>query len=66
MSGTPPAFVLPDGNPTLHDVEMKYIEFVLAKHGGDKPAAAKELGVSLKTIYNKLNQLRHRVGSEAS
>ena len=30
---------------------------VLEKHGGNKPAAAAELGISLKTLYNKLNQL---------
>jgi DNA-binding NtrC family response regulator len=30
---------------------------VLEKHGGNKPAAAAELGISLKTLYNKLHQL---------
>jgi DNA-binding NtrC family response regulator len=29
---------------------------VLEKHGGNKPAAANELGIVLKTLYNKLNQ----------
>jgi transcriptional regulator with PAS, ATPase and Fis domain len=30
---------------------------VLEKHNRNKPAAAAELGISLKTLYNKLNQL---------
>ena len=29
---------------------------VLEKHNGNKPAAAAELGIVLKTLYNKLNQ----------
>jgi DNA-binding NtrC family response regulator len=31
---------------------------VLEKHGGNKAQAAAELGISLKTMYNKLNQLQ--------
>ena len=46
-------------SPTLHDVEMNYIQLVLLKHDGDKPAAAKELGINLKTLYNKINQHQH-------
>lgn len=45
-------------NLTLRDVEMQFIQSVLEKHGGNKPAAAKELGISLKTLYNKINQLQ--------
>jgi DNA-binding NtrC family response regulator len=54
-----PHFQVPDGNPTLRDVEMKYILTVLEKHNGNKPAASRELGISLKTLYNKINQLQH-------
>jgi len=51
-------FPFPDGNPTLRDIEMKYIQLVLEKHNGNKPAASKELGIALKTLYNKINQLQ--------
>ena len=44
--------------PTLRDIEMSYIQAVLEKHNGNKPAASKELGISLKTLYNKINQLQ--------
>ena len=53
-----PHFAIPDGTPTLRDVEMKYIQVVLEKFNGNKPAAAKELGIALKTLYNKINQLQ--------
>ncbi|WP_435021076.1 sigma-54-dependent transcriptional regulator [Tundrisphaera sp. TA3] len=53
-----PHFSIPDGSPTLRDIEMKYIQVVLEKHNGNKPAASKELGISLKTLYNKINQLQ--------
>ncbi len=53
-----PHFQIPDGNPTLRDIEMKYIQVVLERHSGNKPAASKELGISLKTLYNKINQLQ--------
>jgi DNA-binding NtrC family response regulator len=50
----------PAGPRTLHDVEMEHVVRVLDKHGGNKPAAAAELAISLKTLYNKLNQLNER------
>jgi two-component system NtrC family response regulator len=37
---------------------MEHILRVVDKHGGNKQKAADELGISLKTIYNKLNQLQ--------
>ena len=53
-----PHFAIPDGNPTLRDIEKSYIQVDLEKHNGNKPAASKELGISLKTLYNKINQLQ--------
>ncbi len=53
-----PHFNVPEGAPSLRDIEMKYIQIVLEKHNGNKPAASRELGISLKTLYNKINQLQ--------
>ncbi len=44
------------GAKTLKEIEMDHIFKVLEKHKGNKPAAATELGIVLKTLYNKLNQ----------
>jgi transcriptional regulator with PAS, ATPase and Fis domain len=41
---------------TLREIEMEVIYHVLEKYNGDKPKAADELGIALKTLYNKLNQ----------
>jgi transcriptional regulator with PAS, ATPase and Fis domain len=41
---------------TLREIEMEVIYHVLEKHNGDKPKAADELGIALKTLHNKLNQ----------
>jgi transcriptional regulator with PAS, ATPase and Fis domain len=57
-AGGGPHFAVPGGTPTLRDLEMHYIQVVLEKHNGNKPAASKELGISLKTLYNKINQLQ--------
>ena len=43
---------------TLKQVELEHLLRVLDKHGGNKPATAAELGISLKTLYNKLNQIQ--------
>jgi two-component system NtrC family response regulator len=41
---------------TLREAEMQLIYEALDRHGGNKPQAAEALGISLKTLYNKLNQ----------
>jgi two-component system NtrC family response regulator len=43
------------GPVSLRDLEMQAIYQALERHGGSKPKAAEELGISLKTLYNKLN-----------
>ena len=53
----PPSFVPPTGGvKSLADVEMEFILQVYAKHGGNKQRTADELGISLKTLYNKLHK----------
>jgi transcriptional regulator with PAS, ATPase and Fis domain len=44
------------GPMSLRDLEMQAIHDALGRHDGSKPDAAEELGISLKTLYNKLNQ----------
>lgn len=44
------------GTQTLREIEMQVIHQALERLGGNKPKAAEELGISLKTLYNKLNQ----------
>lgn len=44
----------------LEHVKIEVIKFTIAHYGGDKKAAAKALGISLKTIYNKLETEERR------
>ena len=43
------------GGKSLREVEMQTIHATLDKCHGNKTAAAQLLGISLKTLYNKLN-----------
>lgn len=46
------------GGPiSLRDLEMLAIDAALDRHQGNKTEAAEELGISLKTLYNKLNSV---------
>jgi DNA-binding NtrC family response regulator len=51
---------------TLKVIEMEHILRVYEKNGHNKQATANELGISLKTLYNKLNayedEKRHATG----
>jgi len=51
-----PAYQNARGGMTLQELEMVAIEEALDRHEGSKPAVAEELGISLKTLYNKINQ----------
>jgi transcriptional regulator with PAS, ATPase and Fis domain len=55
------SILLPKQALTLREIEMDVIYKVLDKHQGDKPKAAAELGIALKTLYNKLNSDQGRV-----
>ncbi|MEZ6093786.1 MAG: sigma-54 dependent transcriptional regulator [Pirellulaceae bacterium] len=44
------------GMMTLRELEAHAIQASLDRHGGNKAAASEELGISVKTLYNKLNQ----------
>ena len=46
----------PDMGASLDDAERQHILATLEHCGGDKKKAAEILGVSLKTLYNRLNQ----------
>lgn len=41
---------------SLRDREIHAIQETIDRHAGNKTKAAEELGISLKTLYNKLNQ----------
>jgi len=59
----------PDPNaPTksLADVEMEYILLVYAKNGMNKQKTSDELGISLKTLYNKLHKYEEEKQRKAS
>jgi two-component system NtrC family response regulator len=41
---------------SLRELETLAVQEAVQRHQGNKQAAAEELGISLKTLYNKLNQ----------
>jgi len=53
-----PHFQVPEGTPTLRDIEMKYIQVILEKHNGNKPAASKSWGSASRPSTTKINQLQ--------
>ncbi len=44
------------GTKSLREIEMDAVHQTLDRFDGNKPKAAEALGISLKTLYNKLNQ----------
>jgi len=44
------------GPMSLRELETHAIQEALERHEGNKTATAEELGISLKTLYNKINQ----------
>ncbi|MCA9126973.1 MAG: sigma-54-dependent Fis family transcriptional regulator [Planctomycetales bacterium] len=45
------------GPISLKELEINAIQEAIERHEGNKQLAAEELGISLKTLYNKLNQM---------
>jgi DNA-binding NtrC family response regulator len=45
---------IPEGLTTLEDIEKWYIQKVLYKNNLDRMKTAQQLGISLKTLYNKI------------
>ena len=54
-----PEFTENERQKTLREIEMEVIHQALERNHGDKPKTAIELGIALKTLYNKLNQTTH-------
>jgi transcriptional regulator with PAS, ATPase and Fis domain len=48
---------VPNAPMTMEELETHHLLQTLERHGGNKTTAAAELGISLKTIYNKLNKI---------
>jgi DNA-binding NtrC family response regulator len=64
---TPPGGYAPGtGTKTLSDVEMEYILQVYAKNNLNKQSTAAELGISLKTLYNKLHKYEEEKRNRAA
>jgi DNA-binding NtrC family response regulator len=49
---------------TVDEAEQQLIELTLAHTGGNKTRAAEMLGISLKTLHNKLNRMKQASDEE--
>ena len=54
---------LDDWERVAPGLEWLAIERAIERHSGDKKAAAEELGVSIKTLYNKINAAEERAAA---
>jgi DNA-binding NtrC family response regulator len=45
-----------DPNLSLYELEKRYILKALQHFGGNKTQAANNLGITIKTLYNKLHE----------
>lgn len=52
----PPVVPAPADSESLEDVERNHILAVLQRHGGNRAATAAELGISLRTLYYRLEK----------
>jgi DNA-binding NtrC family response regulator len=59
-SAAPPGGLTP--GTTVDDMERRLIEVTLEHTNGNKTRAAEMLGISLKTLHNKLNRMKARQG----
>lgn len=65
---SPPPAASPSGpvltaGTTVDEAERQLIEITLAHTGGNKTRAAEMLGISLKTLHNKLNRMKEESAS---
>jgi len=49
--------VMTGSTPKLKDIEARYLEDLLTRHGGKRRAVAEAMGVSERTIYRRIKQL---------
>lgn len=54
-SSSSPTISMATAGKSLREIEMNTIHATLEQFNGNKTAAAQQLGISLKTLYNKLN-----------
>ena len=45
---------------SMKEASLELVEKALQKHGGNRKAAAKELGISERTVYRKLDQIKKK------
>jgi len=53
--GRDPLFLAGQELPTVRELERRYIDYILEKTGGNKTRAAEILGISISTLWRRLN-----------